>query len=392
MAVGKKTRHVEARPAPLPRDLLALPSVGTITQAFLGVLLVGFVVLLVVVLSNVVTTFLLAVFLATIIDPSVQALRRRGMPVSIGILLHYAVFFACALFLALSLVPILAEQVTELSSLSTSQVNGFLAHPTISIPLLQPSMNDRLSHLLETAFRQEAIQQFPDALQRFAGYLSAIGGGSLRFATGVVGSVLTFFIDLTIILTLTFFLELERDRVIAWLLQALPPHWRPYTHKKLGMMHRKIAQWAKGQVLLCICIGILVFIMLLILRVHYALTLALLAAFTEFIPYVGPLIAAIPGILIGAVQGGLIWGLIVAAAYYIVQWSENNIIVPLIMRHAVDISPVAIIFAMLVGISFPSILHPVLGILVSIPLTSIIGIFLDDFRHTKPSHHSPAAA
>jgi len=116
------------------------------------------------------------------------------------------------------------------------------------------------------------------------------------------------------------------------------------------------------------------------LGMPYALTLAVLAGFTEFIPYVGPFIAAVPSLLIALSQWGFTWALIVALCYYAVQWSENNLIVPFVMRRAVDVSPVAIIFAMLAGVSFPSVLHPVPGIPLPIPAASIITIFLDDLR------------
>ena len=87
-------------------------------------------------------------------------------------------------------------------------------------------------------------------------------------------------------------------------------------------------------------------------------------------------------VLIALVSGGVIWGLIVVAVYYGIQWSENNIVVPIVFKHAVNLSSVGIMFAMLVGISFPSIVHPILGILLSIPVASIVSIFLDDLRKT----------
>ena len=62
------------------------------------------------------------------------------------------------------------------------------------------------------------------------------------------------------------------------------------------------------------------------------------------------------------------------------EWGENNFLVPLIMKRAVGLSPIAIIFAMLVGISFPDIIHPILGILLAIPTTTIIAVFLEDAR------------
>ncbi len=354
----------------------------TIAQGFLCALLVCFGVLLAYLLSHVLLLLSLSILLALILDPGVRMLQRRRIPVSIGILLHYAAFFALAIFLFLSLVPILSKQVADLANFSTGQVNRFLLHPTVTIPFMQPETNDRLSRLFESMLRQASIRQLPDALQGISSHLTSVGGGSLQFATGVVSSVVSFFFNLIVVLVLAFFIELENNAVIAWIKSLLPPKIRPYMERKATLIRTKIGQWAKGQLLLCASIGVLVFIVLLILHIPYALTLALLAAFTEFIPYAGPIIAAVPAILIALAGGGLMWGLIVAGAYYVVQWCESNLIVPLIMRHAVDLSIVTIMTAMLIGISFPNFIHPILGILISIPLMSIIAIFLDDLRYS----------
>jgi predicted PurR-regulated permease PerM len=66
--------------------------------------------------------------------------------------------------------------------------------------------------------------------------------------------------------------------------------------------------------------------------------------------------------------------------YYVVQWCENNLLVPLIMKRVVNLSPVAILFAMLVGISFPGVIHPVVGIVLAIPVTTVVSLFLEDWH------------
>jgi predicted PurR-regulated permease PerM len=95
---------------------------------------------------------------------------------------------------------------------------------------------------------------------------------------------------------------------------------------------------------------------------------------------VGPFLAAVPAILIAGTQEGLLWALVIAAVYYVVQWCENNLLVPLIMKRAVGLSPIAVIVAMLVGVSFPDVIHPILGILVSVPACTILALFIEDWR------------
>jgi predicted PurR-regulated permease PerM len=119
------------------------------------------------------------------------------------------------------------------------------------------------------------------------------------------------------------------------------------------------------------------------------LVLGILAGFTEFIPVIGPLIAAIPAILIALTTQGFLWALAIAAVYYVIQWCENNMLVPIIMRRAVGLSPLAIMFAMLAGISFPSVIHPILGVILAIPVTTIIALFLEDWRTLKSRSNPP---
>ncbi|MEK7218872.1 MAG: AI-2E family transporter, partial [Patescibacteria group bacterium] len=352
----------------------------TVTKAFFAVLAVIGGVFLAYLLRKTLLLLLIGLFIATVIDPGVRRLEGWGIPRSIAVLIHYVLFFGLAAFLFLSLVPIIAQQLTDLASLSTAEVNRFLLQPTVDLPFLPGDWNRELSLLLQSTLQHLSVERIPDMLQEFASSLSTVARGSLQFATGLATSVLWFLIDTLVVLLFAFFFEMERDRTTSWLLQFLSPAQQAYAERKLSRIYLKLSQWAKGQIVLCLVIGSLVFIMLTVLRMPYALTLAILAGFTEFIPYVGPFLAAIPGVLIALSQSGVAWALIIALSYYAVQWSENNLIVPLVMRHAVDVSPVAIIFAMLVGVSFPAVIHPILGILLSIPAASIVGIFLDDLR------------
>jgi predicted PurR-regulated permease PerM len=195
--------------------------------------------------------------------------------------------------------------------------------------------------------------------------------------------VVTFFFNLILVLVLGFFIQIEKEKILAWVRSFVPWHLRSYVDDKSELINWKLGQWARGQLLLCASVAGLVFLALVVLRMPYALTLAILAGFTEFIPVIGLFAAAVPAVLIALTQQGLVWALMLACVYYVIQWCETNLLVPLIMRRTVNLSPVATLFAMLVGISFPSVLHPVLGIMLAIPLTTIIALFLEDWQESR---------
>ncbi len=190
--------------------------------------------------------------------------------------------------------------------------------------------------------------------------------------------MLNFFVNFTLVLVFTYFFQLEKEKWSHRVLLALPYTYRKYVGGKAHAIHAKIAQWVQGQMVLCLSIGLLTFIGLAVLRVPYALTLAVLAGFMEFIPYVGPFLAAIPAVLIGFTQVGLLMSFWIVVVYVIIQQLENNIFVPLVMKHSVGLSPIAVLVAVLVGVSFPDTIHPVLGIILAVPAAAVGSIFLND--------------
>lgn len=378
---GTETTKRSARPlppkdAPLPVRISAL----NILVLALTVLGVAAGTWLLIVLSDKLIILFLALFLASIIDPGVRMLERKGVPRGLGILLHYAAALVIFLFLVLSLIPIIAAQITDIARYLNATIDGFLANPQITLPLLPAELNLRLTDFLRATLQNLSVDRFADVLQQWGQDLSGIAQGSFAFATKIAGSVFAFVLQMIVVMVLAFFIQLEKEGIRSWLRGFMSDRNRAYMDAKLEGMQEKIAQWARGQLLLGLVVGSLVFVAMAILGMPYALTLGALAAFTEFIPYIGPFIAAVPAVLIALTQGGFLWALVVVAIYYVIQWCENNLLVPLIMKRAVGLSPIAIIFAMLVAISFPEIVHPILGILLAVPVTTILSLFINDLR------------
>lgn len=323
---------------------------------------------------------LLAVFVATVVDPGVRTLEKYRIPRGVAVLIHYFIAIFLFFFLLFSLIPIIAAQLQQMAVFLSAEVDTFLIDPQISLPLITWEMNQRLTVMAQSTVQNLSIDQLADAMQQLGQNLSTAASGSVRFAAQVAGSVVNFFISFILVLVLAFFMQLEKEKIIRWSRGFLPTRLQLYFDSKQEAIHLKIGQWARGELMLMISIAVLTFIALNILRMPYALTLAVLAGFCELIPVIGPFFAAIPAVLIALVQKDFIWALVVAGVYYVIQWCENNLLVPLIMKRAVGLSPIAILFAMMVGISFPETIHPVLGVILAIPTTTIIALFLDDGR------------
>ena len=358
-------------------------SVQSIVKSTFVLIGIAFGVVMVILLHQIILLLLLGVFISMIIDPGVRMLRKYGVPESIGILLHYVIFLALVSYLLLTLVPIIANQLADIAGLLQTEMQTLLTDRTIHLPFVSQEINIRLTLQLRMFLHDLSIQGVPDALQQFGNYLSTFTTGSIRFAAEVAGQIFKLIGSIVIVLTFAFFIEIDQRKNFLWVRRFFPRSYWPYIDEKSSLIYEKIGQWARGQLLLCFIIGSLTMTMLLILGIPYALTLGILAGFMEFIPYVGPLLAALPSVLIATADSGPLWGLIVLACYYGIQVTENNFFVPFIMKRAVNLSAVTIMFSMLVGISFPQFIHPVLGILLSVPTASIISIFLEDLRRRR---------
>jgi predicted PurR-regulated permease PerM len=149
-------------------------------------------------------------------------------------------------------------------------------------------------------------------------------------------------------------------------------------------MQQKVGLWLRGQIILSVTIFLLTYIGLLILKVKYALVLAFFAGLTEFIPYLGPTIAAIPAVFLTYTQSPML-ALFVAILYYIVQLTENNIIVPKVMQKVIGLNPIISIAVLMIGYKVGGIT----GAILSIPVTTALDVFLSDIFDNKMPKSDP---
>ena len=370
------------RPSNTEKTHIVHLSVKSVVQAAFAILAITMGTWLLFHLRHKILLLLLATFIATVVDPGTQYMQRWGVPRGIAILLQYCIALFALVFLIVSFIPIIAIQLQEIARNISQDMAPFIANPQINLPLLSPQANEQLNRLLETTLQNLSVDQFAITLQQAGQNLSDVAQESVRLAARIAGSVVDFLVNTILVLMLAFFMQLEKERIVYWIWGFLPYRYRMYVDMKFAAIHTKIGQWVRGELLLMFSIFLITFIALSILGIDYALTLAVLAGFFELIPAIGPLFAAIPAILIGGTQEGLMWVPILAGVYYAIQWTENNLLVPLIMKRAVGLSPIAVLFAMMVGISFPNTIHPVLGVLLAVPVTTIIALFLEDWRNS----------
>lgn len=288
--------------------------------------------------------FGIAIALAFLLDPPVTALHRRGVPRLAGILIVYVVVVVVVVGLGWLLLPPLFEQLQRfLEELPTLAAQILAWEEAIvewitSLPLPDP-IRDALDTIIASG--QEAV----------IALLETIVGPLLSVIARAAG----FLVGLVIIPVWLLYVLKDRERLPDGILGMLPTGWRPDAANGMGLTVSLIGRWIRGQLLLGAVIFVATLIGLLVLAAigfrefaDFAVLLALVAGVLELVPIIGPIIAAIPAILIGASISPAA-ALAAIALYTIIQQVENHLLVPKVMGDAVDLHPAVVILALIIG-------------------------------------------
>jgi predicted PurR-regulated permease PerM len=297
-------------------------------------------------LRSILLLLFMAIIFASALHPMVELGRKWKIPAPITIFTLYALIFAVVSFLLSLIVPPLAQQTVQLISSATT-----------TLGLSEIDLNG-FGHL-DMSFWANSFDQYGSIFNQFTGSISTALG--ILFST--FSAVFVFFT----LLVMTFHTLMSMDHVAfsyAWMLPGSKSEKLDLAKKIMSAVRLQLGSWVRGQLTLMFLIGAVTYIGLLMLGIPYALPLALLAGFLEFVPNLGPIIASIPAIAVASLVVSPWMGVFTMLFYLLVQQLENNLIVPMIMRNAVDIHPLTTILLMLVGYE----LMGVIGAVAVVPL------------------------
>ena len=303
-----------------------------------------------------------SVVLATGLGPIVRAIEhqatargaRQRIPRWLAILTIYLGVVGTLFAVGLLVIPPLVSQARELWTALPEQfdrVQAFLIERGI--------LQQRLT-------LQEAMRRAPATPQEAVGTL----------ATAVTSTVEGLFGALTILI-LTFYLLLDSDSLFAGFARLFPRAERPRVEEAANKISTKVSAWLSGQMILAGTIGVSAAVGLYLLNVPYFYVLALLAAIGEIIPVVGPILSAIPAVLV-ALAVSPQTGFFVLLFWIAQQQVENHVLVPKVMERQVGVSAVTVIVALLVGASLLGILGAILAVPSAAILQVVIGEMLDE--------------
>lgn len=284
---------------------------------------------------------ILLVFVAFIftsaLAPLVERLIKLGLPRSVSVIL--------VMLLSLSfLIGLVTVGFTPL----INQISN-----------LSQRLADATASLLQTNLIDQSILR--DELGKVSRQIISVSVSLLENLIGFVS-----------IIVITLYLLLDKP-IIEDKLTSLFLHRRDQVKRTLQKIEEKLGAWLRGQIILSAIVGILYYIVLMVLGIEFALPLAIIGALLEVLPIIGPIISAIPAVLLGLTVSPFLAAL-VAGSYLAIQQLENHIIVPQVMKKAVGLNPILVILAVAIG----GRLLGIEGALLAVPIAVVIQVVVEE--------------
>lgn len=321
-------------------------------------------------------------FLLVLFSPFLNKMNKRKIPDILWIFIIYLFFILFLLISFFAIIPIFIEQTyllvdflgKKIEILDQTYKNWWIEWLWLNgtnlrylLPFIENVNLDTFLNALKNNFA--SISQF------IASNLWSIASSS----TWLVLSVWNVLFQIVMVFIFNFFMVLERKNIKKFFYEIIPLKISRYFQLREDKIILSLYEWLKWQFFLAIIMFLIVFISLSILSLfgidlENNFTLAIIAGLMEFIPYLWPTLALLPALAI-AFGLGFNTVLIILWLYLVIQWCENNILVPYIMSKSMDLSPFFVLLMMAVWASTAWIIW----IILAVPLSAVIQIFVRDY-------------
>ncbi|MDP3764423.1 MAG: AI-2E family transporter [bacterium] len=327
-------------------------------------LLRGFAIVLglalVYLIRDVIAVLLFSIIIAAAVTPLANYFQGKGIPRTLGVFVIYLLAF---LVLGTILYFIISPLSDELGNLS------------LTVPVYFDKVNGFFKVIRDSAPQYEQLlNKVQDNLVAISNDLAHVSGNIFGATSGIFGG----FISAGFVIVISFYLAAQEHGISMFLRAVTPKEKQPYV---LGLWSRaqyKLGRWLQAQLVLSLIVGVLIYIGLLIFGINHRVLLALVAGIMEIIPIFGPVLAAVPAVILGLLKSPIValWVLLV---YTIVHQLENHVFVPNIMNRVIGLNPVIVIISLLVG----GELFGIPGIILAVPVAVVLVEIIKDFGH----HH-----
>lgn len=362
-----------------------------ITKIFLGILIFYLINILFnkfPILGYTLSSVIIAIIFAYIINPIVNYLERKGVKRQFGVII---VYISAILIFGILIVSVIPKTINEVSNLLTSlpgmvdtlirEFNNFLSNVfakfNIELPKnfinIYKETNPKVNGNVETP---QIVSNILDSIKGTINDLIVKVQGSLMGSLSNVISKLYGFLTsafrLVLIIIFSFYFSVDKERFMLRVKKAIPNKHREDISYLTRNIDIALQQFIRGRMLMAIFVGLLTMVYLLVLRVDFAIIIGLITCVADIIPFIGPFLGCVPAVLFAFMDSPMkaLWVLIL---FVIVQWVENNILAPKLIGDSTGLNPLVILISIIIGGG----IFGVWGMVISVPLTSIIFILVD---------------
>jgi len=322
-----------------------------------------------------------------LLRPIVGLFERWRIPRVWGIFLLYIILIGIITLLVVLVYPFLRDQFTNLAQefpgyfmAFTQNIADYLNNARINEYLDKINLN---YDAMVKNFTTDMVETVKDTAANLA---QGVASGITGFVSALTGIVLS----LVTVPFILFYLLKDGEKLPSFILKMCPPRMRKEVHEIFHDMDKQISSYIQGQILVSMCIGAMVTIGFLIIGMKYALLLGFLAMITSVVPYLGPVIAITPAVIIALVTSPFML-IKLAIVWTVVQLIEGKFISPQIMGKSLSIHPITIIFVLLTAGSLFGVPGVILGIpgyaIIKVLVTHLFKLFKQRYNRYEDEMH-----
>jgi predicted PurR-regulated permease PerM len=317
-------------------------------------------------LRDLVLVILTAIVAASFIDSSVHHFLKVGINRIFGIVIIYAVSLLSLFAVFYLFAPLLITEIYNFSNFASTYLPN--------VAFLNYFQSETFSGAKDIVGALSGNLSVPGLLSVSRAFITNLSGGFVQILSVAFGSIFNFIL----IIILSFYLSIQEKGIENFLRVIIPIEYEEYAVDLWARSSHKIGLWVRGQMLVGLVVGVLIYLILALLGVEYAFLLAIIAGIMEMVPY-GIWVAFVPAFAFSYVSSGLSSALMVTGAYLIVHQFEVFLFAPLIIKKAVGLSPIVIILSVVIGFE----LGGFWGAILSIPVSVVLMEYLNDLEKDK---------
>ncbi len=318
------------------------------------------------ILFPVISLLIVALFIVYLINPLVSILVKYRIPQPLAAVTVFGLFLLIIVSIIYFIPPMIFREIRHLAGYIGTDFRQYIIMMSEQLEEFEILYDLEISQTLYSSI-MSFVENIPFILVH---WINQIATFQIPFLSELWSLVGLFF--------LTFFLLLDFEKVKASIVSLFPPNYHHEVIHVISIIDSKVGAYLRGNVLRCTIVGVFTGIGLSWMGMPFAVTMGITAGLLNIIHNIGPLLAAIPAVLL-SLTPGTPHPLMVAGLYLIIQTFDPFILTPFLLGKAVNLRPITVIIALLCGAR----LMGFLGIILSIPVTAILKVLLHHYYIKK---------